>query len=150
MATYIWVNTGSGNDLLSEGPKPMPEPMLTGHQYHYVNLRWGNPCIMGRRGPPIEKWDSCLSGGGSFFPNILFTKYTNILLISYAKLIKWVVEWLHAKCWDCETVGTVKQPNYVQRMETMKQSGLWSSLGTHGSLVVMYFQCWSNQKIWSF
>ena len=29
MATEIWVNIGSGNDLLPDGTKPLPEPMLT-------------------------------------------------------------------------------------------------------------------------
>ena len=29
-------------------------------------------------------------------------------------------------------------------METLKQSGLWSSLGTHGSLVVMWWLCISS------
>ena len=29
-------------------------------------------------------------------------------------------------------------------METMKQSGLWSSLGTHGSLVVIWRLCISS------
>ena len=29
MATYIWVNNGSGNGLLPVGTKPLPEPMLT-------------------------------------------------------------------------------------------------------------------------
>ena len=29
MATEIWVNTGSGNGLLPDGTKPLPEPMLT-------------------------------------------------------------------------------------------------------------------------
>ena len=33
MATQIWVNTGSGNDLLSEVTKPLPEPVLTQDQY---------------------------------------------------------------------------------------------------------------------
>ena len=49
-------------------------------------------------------------------------------------------------CWDCETVGTVKQfrYKYAQRMETMKQSGLWSSLGTHGSVVVIWWLCISS------
>ena len=28
----IWVNNGSGNGLLSDGNKPLPEPMLTNHQ----------------------------------------------------------------------------------------------------------------------
>ena len=28
MATYIWVNSGSGNGLLPDGTKPLPEPML--------------------------------------------------------------------------------------------------------------------------
>ena len=29
-------------------------------------------------------------------------------------------------------------------METMKQSGLWGSLGTHGSLVVIWWLCISS------
>ena len=29
MATEIWVNIGSGNDLLPDGTKPLPELMLT-------------------------------------------------------------------------------------------------------------------------
>ena len=30
--TEIWVNIGSGNGLLPDGTKPLPEPMLTYHQ----------------------------------------------------------------------------------------------------------------------
>ena len=33
MLTQIWVNIGSGNGLLPDGIKPLPEPMLTNHQY---------------------------------------------------------------------------------------------------------------------
>ena len=29
MATYIWVNTDSGNGLMPGGTKPLPEPILT-------------------------------------------------------------------------------------------------------------------------
>ena len=29
---YVWVNIGSGNGLLPDGIKPLPEPMLTYHQ----------------------------------------------------------------------------------------------------------------------
>ena len=29
MATDIWANIGSGNGLLADGTKPLPEPMLT-------------------------------------------------------------------------------------------------------------------------
>ena len=32
MATEIWVNIGSGNGLVPDGTKPLPEPMLTYHQ----------------------------------------------------------------------------------------------------------------------
>ena len=32
MALEILVNTGSGNGLLPDGTKPLPEPMLTYHQ----------------------------------------------------------------------------------------------------------------------
>ena len=37
MVTYIWVNIGSGNGLLPDGTKPLPEPMLTDDQ-------WGLKC----------------------------------------------------------------------------------------------------------
>ena len=33
---------------------------------------------------------------------------------------------------------------YVQRMETMKQTRLWNSLGNHGSLVVIWWLCISS------
>ena len=32
MAAQIWVNIGSGNGLLPDGTKPLPEPLLTYHQ----------------------------------------------------------------------------------------------------------------------
>ena len=32
MATENWVNIGSGNGLLPDGTKPLPEPMLSDHQ----------------------------------------------------------------------------------------------------------------------
>ena len=31
MATWTWVNTGSGDDLLPDGTKPLPESMLNYH-----------------------------------------------------------------------------------------------------------------------
>ena len=40
MATEIWVNTGSGNGLLPDGTKPLPEPMLTDHQWSPVKFIW--------------------------------------------------------------------------------------------------------------
>ena len=33
MAAEIWVNIGSGNGLLPDGTKPLPEQMLTYHQW---------------------------------------------------------------------------------------------------------------------
>ena len=33
MVTEIWVNISSGNGLLPDGTKPLPEPMLT-YQYY--------------------------------------------------------------------------------------------------------------------
>ena len=38
MATEIWVNIGSGNGLLPDGTKPLPEPMLTDHQLSPVKF----------------------------------------------------------------------------------------------------------------
>ena len=34
MASEILVNTGSGNGLLPDGTKPLPEPILTYYQWH--------------------------------------------------------------------------------------------------------------------
>ena len=41
MVTEIWVNTGSGNGLLPDGTKPLPEPMLTDHQLSPVTFILG-------------------------------------------------------------------------------------------------------------
>ena len=38
MARKIWVNIGSGNALLPDGTKPLPEPMLTDHQWSPVTF----------------------------------------------------------------------------------------------------------------
>ena len=38
MATEIWVNIGSGNGLLPDGSKPLPEPVLTDHQLSPVTF----------------------------------------------------------------------------------------------------------------
>ena len=40
MATEIWVNIGSGNGLLPDGTKPLPEPMLTNDQWGVVAFTW--------------------------------------------------------------------------------------------------------------
>ena len=42
MALKILVNNGSGNDLLPNGTKPLPEPMLTYHQLGSVAFIWGH------------------------------------------------------------------------------------------------------------
>ena len=36
MATEIWGNYGSGNDLLPGGTKPLPEPMFTDHLWVFL------------------------------------------------------------------------------------------------------------------
>ena len=40
IATYVWVNIGSGNGLLPEGTKPLPKPMLTYHQLGSAAITW--------------------------------------------------------------------------------------------------------------
>ena len=41
MTTEIWVNIDSGNSLLPDGTKPLPEPMLTDHQLSPVTFILG-------------------------------------------------------------------------------------------------------------
>ena len=36
-----WVNIGSGNGLLPDCTKPLPEPMLTYHQWGSLAIIWG-------------------------------------------------------------------------------------------------------------
>ena len=40
MVTEIWINIGSGNGLLPDGTKPLPESMLTYNQWGIVALTW--------------------------------------------------------------------------------------------------------------
>ena len=41
MVTQIWVNIGSDNGLLPDDTKPLPEPMLTNHQWGVMAFTWG-------------------------------------------------------------------------------------------------------------
>ena len=48
MASWIWVNISSGNGLLPDGTKPLPDPMLTYHQWGLTTFLWGqfhNRCL---------------------------------------------------------------------------------------------------------
>ena len=38
VVTSIWVNIGSGNGLLPDGTKPLPEPVLTNHSWGLVAI----------------------------------------------------------------------------------------------------------------
>ena len=40
-STSGWINIGSGNGLLSDSTKPLPEPMLTCHQWGSMTTTWG-------------------------------------------------------------------------------------------------------------
>ena len=41
MAIYNWVNISSGDGLLPDGIKPLPEPVLTSHQRSRMAFTWG-------------------------------------------------------------------------------------------------------------
>ena len=49
------------------------------------------------------------------------------------------------RLWNSRDRETVYIYEYMQKMETVKQSGPWNSLGTHGSLVVMRWLCISSR-----
>ena len=40
METQNWINIGSGNGLLPDGTKPLPEPMLTYQEWSPVAFTW--------------------------------------------------------------------------------------------------------------
>ena len=44
----IWINIGSGNGLVPDGTKPLPEPMLTDHQWSpvtYISGQFHKRCL---------------------------------------------------------------------------------------------------------
>ena len=55
MVTKIWVNIGSGNGLLPDGTKPLPEPMLTYHQSGQVAFIF--KCNFTRATSAINRWN---------------------------------------------------------------------------------------------
>ena len=62
MATTICVNTGSGNGLLPDGTKPLPEPMLTDHQWSPMTFILGqfHTRCLNRQSLKIRLKFSCL------------------------------------------------------------------------------------------
>ena len=40
MVTWIWLNIGSGNGLLPDGTKPLPEPKLIHHQFTWPGVEY--------------------------------------------------------------------------------------------------------------
>ena len=57
MATEIWINIGSGNGLLHDGNKPLPELMLTDYQWSPVTF------ILGGGGVGWGEWGEWGWGG---------------------------------------------------------------------------------------
>ena len=49
------------------------------------------------------------------------------------------------RLWNSRDCATVQAYEHMLRMDTLKQSGPWNSLGTHGSLVVMWWLCISSR-----
>ena len=41
MVTKIWINIGSGNDFLPDSIEPLPEPLLTYHNWGFLAFTWG-------------------------------------------------------------------------------------------------------------
>ena len=63
MATEIWVNIGSGNGLVPDSTKPLPEPMLTNHQWSPVTFRSGqfHKRCLNHQSNPFENYMSKIS-----------------------------------------------------------------------------------------
>ena len=64
MVTEIWVNMGSGNGFLPDGNKPLPEPMLTDHQWSPVTFILGLfhwRCLNHQSWNPCENYISKIS-----------------------------------------------------------------------------------------
>ena len=40
MTIWIWANIGSGNGLVPDGIKPLPEQMLTSYYWGFLSFDW--------------------------------------------------------------------------------------------------------------
>ena len=96
MATEIWVNIGSGNGLLPDGTKPLPEPVLTDHQWSPVTFILGQFYNRSQILQPITeihlkitypKFHSNFSGVNELMNTLRPEQNADILQITFSKSI---------------------------------------------------------------
>ena len=56
MSSWILVSIGSGNGLLPDGTKPIPEPMLINHQWGHVAFTWSSQGSFAGNAKNIYPW----------------------------------------------------------------------------------------------
>ena len=81
MGTYLWINIDSGNGLLPDGTKPLPEPMSTYHQWGSVARTRLRPISQEMLKISIRKMNS---------KNTLMTLFSHL---SWAKGLSGVISW---------------------------------------------------------
>ena len=129
MAAGIWVNIGSGNGLLPDGTKPLPEPMLTYHQ--------------GTKG----------FIGGQFKKRYLSHQWPNLT----GKLLIWKFLWnlpgtndLRCYVLSVSTGGGVRRLNvahlWTLLYAAMSKGGCGEQLTWHYKDVIMSVICVSNHQ----
>ena len=86
-----WINIGSGNGLVPDGTKPLPDPMSTNFQ----DIKWHHPetiswlffiCIISQYACSIELI-------GNLFWKLLDKNIFQILSVTLMVLVQWWYEW---------------------------------------------------------
>ena len=97
MMIEIWVNIGSGNGLVPDGTKPLPEPMLTSHRWTSVAFIW--------------------EGFFSECPSYLLCVTSLNILILFWKLMPHLTganELILSSCWNLQRVSITQCISMVQ------------------------------------
>ena len=95
MVTEIWVNIGSGNGLLPDGTKPLPEPILTDHQQSPVTFILGQFNKRHLNHQSLKSvWKLCLE----FHSNFPGANELNLFCVVIACNVGWYVFTGNYKC----------------------------------------------------
>ena len=118
MVTEIWVKIGSGNDLLPDSTKPLPEPMLTDHHWGPVTFTTGQFYEMPQPSITESRLKITYLKFHSDFPG------ANELIIGYSSSVPWlqpsIAELMSAQACDLKWGG-------VEQGEASRRNGLVSA-----------------------
>ena len=136
--TLIWINSGSGNGFLPDGIKPLPEPMLTYHQWIRMIFIWCHFTKDNSANNRLNKYETTYLKFNTNFPEASESINTrikgNVHHIQYQS---------HAQRW------MLRKPicNFIQKHHVSEYS--CNSLGQHSIIVMMILSLFGSNYVLS-